>query len=116
MGMTAHVAQARIARELVEAEQAIDEALIRQSQLFTSLVTARRDLGMASTYGQDALLRLAKSQQAMLDAGGDLARVHGRMLKIGEEVTGDLASDCPSGGKTQPMFHGDNIVVARTAA
>lgn len=100
MGMTAHVAQARIARELIEAEQALDEALLRQSRLFTSMVTARRDLGMPGTYGQDALLRLAKSQQALLSAGGDLARVHGRMRDIGEEVTGDLAQDCPDGQRT----------------
>jgi hypothetical protein len=100
MGMTVNAAQARIARELIEAEQAVDEALIKQSQLFTSLVTARRDLGMASTYGQEALLRLAKSQQSLLAAGGDLARVHGRMRTISSEITGELASDCPSGGTT----------------
>jgi len=102
MGMTVNVAQARISREILEAEHAVDDALIKQSQLFTSLVTARRDLGMASSYGQEALLRLAKSQQSLLSAGGDLARVHGNMLKIGEQVTGDVASDCPEGGWTTP--------------
>lgn len=105
MGMTVNAAQARIARELIEAEQAVDEALIKQSQLFTSLVTARRDLGMANTYGQDALLRLAKSQQSLLSAGGDLARVHGRMLAIGTEVKADMVSDCPAGGSTTTGLH-----------
>jgi hypothetical protein len=102
MTMTVFVAQSRIARELIEAEQAVDEALIRQSRLFTSLVAARRDLNMAGTFGQDALLRLAKSQQSLLTAGSDLARVHGRMRDIDKEVTGDLASDCPAGGNTKP--------------
>lgn len=105
MGMTVNIAQARIARELIEAEQAVDEALIKQSQLFTSLVIARRDLGMASTYGQDALLRLAKSQQSLLSAGGDLARVHGRMLEIGTEVRADVLSPCPPAGTTTTGLH-----------
>ena len=101
MTMTVHVAQSRIARELIEAEQAVDEALIRQSRLFTSMVTARRDLNMAGTFGQDALLRLAKSQQSLLTAGSDLARVHGRMKDIGTEITGDIVGDCPPGGNTK---------------
>ena len=101
MSMTVHIAQARISRELIEAEQALDDALIRGSQLFTSMVSARRDLGMASSFGQDALLRLAKSQQSLLSAGGDLARVHGRMIEINQDVTGDLVSDCPPGAPTR---------------
>ena len=65
------------------------------------MITARRDLGFAAAVGQDALLRLSKSQQSLLSAGGDLARVHGRMLEINQEVTGDLVSDCPPGGYTR---------------
>lgn len=99
MAMTVQIAQTRIQRELIEAEQALDEALIRGSRLFTSLVTARRDLGIGGV-GQDTLLRLAKTQQSLLSAGGDLARVHGRMLEINEQITGDLASDCPDNGLT----------------
>ena len=101
MTMTVTVAQARITRELIEAEQAVDEALIRQSRLFTSMVTARRDLNMEGTYGQDALLRLAKSQQSLLTAGSDLARVHGRLKDLGQEITGDLVGDCPPGKNTE---------------
>jgi hypothetical protein len=99
--MNVDSAQARIARELIDAELAVDEALIKQSMLFTSLVTARRDLGLASTTGQEALLRLAKSQQSLLTAGGDLARVHGQMRAVGTEITGELVSDCPPGGTTK---------------
>lgn len=112
MTMTVFVAQTRITRELIEAEQAVDEALIRQSRLFTSLVAARRDLNMPGTFGQDALLRLAKSQQSLLTAGNDLARVHGRMRELDQEVTGDLASDCPAGGNTKPGFSWSNDVAA----
>jgi hypothetical protein len=101
MVMTFDAAHSRISRELFDAEQAVDDALIKQSMLFTSIVTARRDLGLASTKGQDALLRLAKSQQSLLSAGGDLARVHGSVLTVSNEITGELVSDCPPGGSTK---------------
>jgi hypothetical protein len=101
MGMNFDAAQARISRELIEAEQAVDDALIKQSMLFTSIVTARRDLALASTTGQEALLRLSKSQQSMLSAGGDLSRAHSHMLEIGTEIRGDLVSNCPAGGTTK---------------
>jgi hypothetical protein len=35
------------------------------------MVSARRESGAAPFMGQDALLRLAKSQQSMLTAGGE---------------------------------------------
>jgi hypothetical protein len=101
MGMNIDSAQARISRELVEAEQAVDDALIKQSLLFTSIVSARRDLGLASTTGQEALMRLSKSQQSLLSAVGDLARVHGQMLVIVDDIRGDLASPPPGCGGQQ---------------
>jgi hypothetical protein len=93
MSMTVPVAQMRIARDINEAERALDEALLRQSSLFTSMVAARRETGSAPFVGHEALLRLAKSQQALLEAGGNLARVHGSLLEVQKEVCG--ADDCP---------------------
>jgi hypothetical protein len=87
-------ARIRIAREITDAETALNEALLKQAQLFATLLTARRDVAESQFVGQDALLRLAKSQQALLTAGSDLARVHGRLAEINQE-TGDLGSDCP---------------------
>ena len=101
MGMNFDAAQARISRELVDAELAVDDALIKQSMLFASIITARRDLGLGATSTQESLLRLAKSQQSLLAVGGDLARVHGNMSAIATEITGELVSDCPSGGTTK---------------
>lgn len=95
MTMTKHVAQVRIARELADAEASLNEALLKQSQLFTTLLTARRDAGVNHIQGQDALLRLAKTQQSLLSAGGDLARVHGRMLEIGRDMDVVMSDDCP---------------------
>jgi hypothetical protein len=98
MTMTTSAAHARLARELTDAEVALDEALIRQSQLFTSMIVARRDVEVDQFTGQDVLMRLNKAQQELLSSGGGLARVHGRLIEIGREV-GGLSQDCPVGGQ-----------------
>ncbi|NKJ43854.1 hypothetical protein [Novosphingobium sp. SG720] len=92
--MTPAVAQMRVTRDLHEAEAALDEALIRQANLLSSMVTARREAGLPPFQGQDALMRLLKSQQAMVDAGGELARVHGRLSAIAAETMGGN-DQCP---------------------
>jgi hypothetical protein len=103
MSMNKTVAQLRITRELAEAEIALNEALLRQSSLFSTLLTARRDTRVAPALGQDALLRLAKSQQTLLSAGGDLARVHSRLREIGESFELIRAGDdCPELETTTP--------------
>ena len=93
MSMTVPVAQMRIAREISAAERALDEALIRQSSLFTTMVSARRETGAAPFTGHEALLRLSKAQQALLEAGGNLARVHGSLLDVQREM--GVAEECP---------------------
>jgi hypothetical protein len=93
MSMPVPVAQMRIARDIAEAERALDEALIRHSSLFTTMVTARRETGSSPFTGHEALLRLAKAQQALLDAGGNLARVHGSLLDVQREM--GVADECP---------------------
>lgn len=94
--MTKSVAQIRIARELAEAEASLNEALLKQSNLFSTMLIARRETGTAASLGQDALMRLAKSQQTLLNAGGDLARVHGRLLEIGKDLNViRMEEDCP---------------------
>jgi hypothetical protein len=93
MSMTVPVARMRIARDITEAEKALDEALIRHSSLFTTMVAARLETGAEPFTGHEALLRLAKSQQSLLDAGGNRARVHGSLLEVQKEVAG--VDDCP---------------------
>ena len=100
MTMTVPVAQLRIARDISEAEKALDEALIRQSSLFTTMVAARRETGSNPFVGHEALLRLAKSQQALLEAGGNLARVHGSLLDVQREM--GVGDDCPEGAPIEP--------------
>ena len=93
MSMSRDVAQMRIARELREAEHALDDALLKQSSLLSSIVSARRETGVDPFTAQDALMRLAKSQQTLLTAGGDLARAHGGLLSVAVEH--GILHDCP---------------------
>jgi hypothetical protein len=114
MSMNKTIAQLRIARELAEAETALNEALLRQSNLFSTLLTARRDTGVAPGLGQDALMRLAKSQQTLLSAGGDLARVHSRLREIGESFELIRAGDdCP---EREPLAPSGAIAALRQVA
>lgn len=104
MTMTKSVAQMRIARELADAEASLNDALLKQSQLFSTMLIARQETGVGAALGQDALLRLTRSQQTLLNAGGELARVHGRLLAIGRDLdVVRMDDDCP-GNSTQTGF------------
>ncbi|TIX50450.1 hypothetical protein [Alteraurantiacibacter aquimixticola] len=96
MTMTKKVATMRITDELREAEVAIDEALLRQSALLTELVRARMATEERNWVGQAEIMRLIKAQQAVTSSANDLARVHGGLLKIGQEK--GLIEDCPEKG------------------
>lgn len=96
MTMTNNVAQLRIGREVRDAEEALNEALIRQSQLFTSIIAVRRDIGLGAFTAHEALLRITKSQHSLLTAGGDLARAHNNLSEVGTEIFGTGADSlCP---------------------
>ncbi|MDF1835692.1 MAG: hypothetical protein P1U62_12540 [Alteraurantiacibacter sp. bin_em_oilr2.035] len=104
MTMSYNVAQMRIVRELREAEKALDDALLRQSSLLSAMVQARKDTGAAPFTGQEALMRLSKSHQTLVSAGGDLARVHSNLLSVQQDVLG--FEECPPEGK--PMATGES--------
>lgn len=97
MVMSTTVAQMRIVRELREAEEALDNALLRQSTLLSTMIEARRDTGSGPFTGHEALLRLTKSHHTLVTAGGDLARVHSNLLKVQSDVLG--YEDCPPEGR-----------------
>jgi hypothetical protein len=109
MRMSKDVAQMRISRDLREAERAIDEALLKQSALLSTMIRARQDTGADPFTGHDALLRLSKSQLTLLSAGGELARVHSSLLRIQQDVLG--YEGCP---RNIPMHvgHLDDQAVA----
>ncbi len=93
MTMTVEVARLRIARELLETEEAMDQALLKSTTLMTTLLASRVATGVARHVGYEALLKLNKSQQAMLTADGGIARVHGTLSTVQREVAG--IDDCP---------------------
>lgn len=107
MAMTIPVAQLRLSREMRDAEYALDEALLKQANLLSSMIVARRETGVAPFMGQEALMRLAKSQQTLLSAGGDLARVHGGLLDAQVKAAG--IHECPG---NEPMGFSDESKVA----
>ncbi len=100
MGMSPDIAQMRITRELRAAEEALDNALLRQSTLLATMIEARRETDAGPFAGQEALLRLTKSHQTLVSAGSDLARVHANLLQVQGEVLG--VEKCPPG---EPMGH-----------
>lgn len=102
----------RITRDLQEAEAALDEALIRQANLLATMVRARRETAVGPFTGQDALLRLAASQKSVLDASGELARVHGKLLDVGREMGSGLVDDCPPKGALGDAGHAVALVDA----
>lgn len=54
----------RIASELHQAEDAIDETMIRIAQLAATLPTVRRDINMSAIVGQDAMAKVAHALAA----------------------------------------------------
>ena len=93
MTMTVPVAQLRIARDIRQAEDALNDALLKHSSLFSTVVSARQETNVGPFAAHETLLRLAKSQQSLLDAGGNLARVHGSLMDLQREICG--AEECP---------------------
>lgn len=88
---------ARLQHQVPTAETRIDDALIAVSSLFTSVVTARRDIAhIPAVRGQASLLRLAKVQMALVDASGDVLRVHGDLTDIARETSGLDLHECPN--------------------
>ena len=100
MTMTKEIAQLRITRDLRDAEAALDELLLKQTALFSTMVTARRETGVEPFVGQEALMRLTKSQQTALSAGGELARVHANLLAVGREER--MFDECPPNTPMKP--------------
>jgi Flp pilus assembly protein CpaB len=94
MAVHADVSHVRISRDLKEAEFALNEALLKQCSLLTSMMHARKGETGNPFLGQEAVARLVRSQQSLLTASGDLARVHGRLREIAQEQ-GRVIHECP---------------------
>ncbi|MGL3822775.1 hypothetical protein [Sphingopyxis sp. R3-92] len=101
---------ARLEEDVPAAERRIDDALIAVSSLMTSAVTARRDTdGVPATRGHAAIRRIAKVQNALIDASGDVMRIHGELVEIGRETAGYDLHKCPNSARS-------NVVPLSSAA
>jgi len=115
MSMTIASASARIGRHLPEAELSLDNALIASTRLMESMLLARQADGVTAFTGQEAIMRLAKSQRSLLDASSDMIRIHGELLKIGRDVRAgfDEPGECP--GDNSAVLEDDEATVRRFA-
>ena len=90
------LAAARLRHQVPAAELRIDDALIAVSSLMTSVVTARRDTpGVPGARGHSTIQRLARVQNALVGASGDVLRVHGELAGIARETAGLDLHECP---------------------
>lgn len=98
MSMTLNAATARISRQLPEAELSLDTALLASTRLMESMLLARQVEGLQVFTGQNALMRLAKTQRSLIESQNDMIRVHRELLDTGREVKaiGDDAGNCPN--------------------
>jgi hypothetical protein len=89
------VASLRLARDMSQAEETLNDALIAQSDLYGKLLKVRKETDAGPFTGHQQLLRLMKAQQSLLTSSGDLARVHSGLLELQVEYAG--IERCPSG-------------------
>lgn len=95
MTMSIPVATMRLSREIPEAESEVESALVTLSSLMTSMLVARRETAAPAGTGHGALVHVLKAQEALLTASGELARAHGRMVKVGQEFCAGDIEECP---------------------
>lgn len=97
MSESINLTAARLQHQVPTAETRIDDAMIAVASLMASVVSARRDTaGVPPVKGQATIHRLAKVQLALVDASGDVLRVHGDLAEIAREAAGLDMHECPS--------------------
>ena len=96
MTMTTNVASMRIARDLIASEAEIDRALESSATLLATMARARLDTGATADTGQVAMMRLAGTVSALVDARKGIVQTHAELRKVGEERADIvLPSECP---------------------
>ncbi len=95
MPLTVHTTAARLRREIPAAEAALDEAMLRTTDVIRTIVAARRETGVPAHVGQAALLRLHKVQASLLDAGSNIFRAHDHAVDAARVYCGFDEPTCP---------------------
>lgn len=97
MSESINLTAARLRHQVPTTEIRIYDAMIAVASLMGSVVTARRDTaGVPAVKGQATIHRLAKAQMALVDASGDVLRVHGDLADIALETAGLDMHECPA--------------------
>lgn len=98
--MDRNVAAIRIARELLQLETALNQALACVSGLTHSIAIGRQVDGVAFSAGQESMVRLAAVQQLLTKSATETVRVHRDLRRTHEEITSmpDGNGDCPELG------------------
>jgi isocitrate lyase len=97
----------KVAERLRAAEEAIDVALIRASELTGAMVIARTDANLSALVGQDAFEVSAAALTALTRARGDMVETHKRLseakIQIGLRTVGvgDLGQKPPAAEFTE---------------
>lgn len=96
--LTLPVAGQRIHREVAEAEFAINEAMVKVAALLSTCAMTRNLPAVGATTGQKTMLSLASLTNHLIQGAGDLARAHGELRAINEDLTvmmPDFDGNCP---------------------
>lgn len=109
MSLSIPVATVRIARELNQAEAAIDQALAATAALMHSSMVARVDNpAIDAACGHTALMRMHKTFGGLLAARSDILRAHGSLKSDAREYAGADEPTCPD----KEVFTGAELVEA----
>lgn len=113
----------RIATDLHEAEQAIDEAIIKIARLAATLPAARFDTNMSAIVGQDAVAKVTQAvaiagnvRQMLTDAHVALSETQ-KQVGLGARMLGAGMNKPPSAALSQPgnLNDSDTTEVASSA-
>lgn len=94
--LTIENATVRLHRTLQEAEEALDQALERHAALLHSATLALGvDAKIDPVKSHATLMHMQKVIGDLTSARSNTARVHGQLLKFGQELAGFAEDECP---------------------
>lgn len=75
-----------IRNEIRKTEAAFDEALLQSSRLLQRMIKGRQNPGIRVDAGQNAIARLLKAQQQIVDGTSDVFRVHSELSQVARDI------------------------------
>lgn len=102
---------ARVARKIQETEAAMDQTILNANALVTALLEARMEANLAAEVGQESLDQLVSAIKSLTDARGSVARCHGGLARLAEQLQIEWRLDGPLVEKITPilpLFFGDD--------